>query len=242
MDAPTFDGLRAPPAPIVRGMSHPPPAPPDGSAIQAALDVLEGLDVALAMTRRLVPAPAWRVRDGGFGGLLRILIGQQLSVRAAASIWGRLDATLNPVTAEGLMELSDQDLRGLGFSASKIRHSRALAAASLSGALDFEAVGRLPHEDAVAALCAHAGVGPWTAEVYLMVCEGRIDAFPAGDVALQEALRLADSAETRPSAEALLARAEGWRPYRGVAAHLLWSFYGAVRRNEIDQSALVRCA
>ncbi len=101
------------------------------------------------------------------------------------------------------------------------------------GASTSPASAALGDEDAVAVLVGLTGVGRWTAETYLMFCEGRLDAFPGGDVALQEAMRWADRAAERPAERAAYLRAERWRPFRGVAAHLLWGCYGAVRRGEI---------
>lgn len=104
--------------------------------------------------------------------------------------------------------------------------------------MNFDGLIHLQDDEAVARLTALKGVGRWTAETYLMFCEGRLDVFPAGDVALQEAVRVADLAEARLSEKALYERAEAWRPYRGVAAHLLWAYYGRLKRGEIAPPAL----
>jgi DNA-3-methyladenine glycosylase II len=123
-----------------------------------------------------------------------------------------------------------QGLRALGLSAPKARYVRAIAEAELCGATDLAGLGALDDAAAARALCSLTGVGRWTADIYLMFCEGRRDVFPAGDLALQEGLRMAEGGSVRPSEQALLARAELWRPHRGVAAHLIWAYYGAVGR------------
>ena len=125
-------------------------------------------------------------------------------------------------------------MQRLGLSRNKARYVRGLAEAQAEGRIDFDGLRALDDEAAVAALTALKGVGRWTAETYLMFCEGRLDVFPAGDVALQEAMRWADRAEQRPTEKEAYLRAELWRPYRGVAAHLLWRCYGAVKRGEIE--------
>lgn len=103
----------------------------------------------------------------------------------------------------------------------------------MDGAIDFTHLGCLPDDEAVARLIAIRGVGRWTAETFLMFCEGRQDVFPAGDIALQEAIRWADGADVRPREKEAYLRAEAWRPHRSIAAHLLWGWYGAVKRGEI---------
>ncbi|MBE7220762.1 MAG: DNA-3-methyladenine glycosylase 2 family protein, partial [Caulobacteraceae bacterium] len=122
------------------------------------------------------------------------------------------------------------ELKLCGLSAAKLKTLRALAAARTSGALDFEALAKADAEVAHAALCALRGIGPWTADVFLLFCLGHADAFPAGDLALQEGAKLALDLETRPDAKALIAIAERWRPLRGVAAHCLWAYYSFRRK------------
>ncbi|MEA3246145.1 MAG: DNA-3-methyladenine glycosylase 2 family protein, partial [Gemmatimonadota bacterium] len=120
-----------------------------------------------------------------------------------------------------------------GLSGQKARYGREIALAQVEGRIDLDHMQTLSDEAAIAALTAIRGVGKWTAETYLMFCEGRLNVFPGGDVALQEAMRWADRAEVRPNEKQAYARAERWRPHRGVAAHLLWGWYGGVRRGEI---------
>ena len=206
---------------------------PTAAQISAARRALAGADPALARVDAIVPAFDWRNRPGGFVGLLQMIVEQQVSVAAAAAIWRRLHPGLGAVTPHTVSAADEEALRALGLSLQKARYARGMAEAHLAGAPDFAALPSLPDEDAVAALIALKGVGRWTAELYLLFCEGRPDVFPAGDLALQEALRVADRAEARPSEKQLYARADAWRPYRGVAAHMLWAYYGAVKRGEL---------
>ena len=211
-------------------MSYDPPA---AAAIAQALERLAEADPALAPLVAVTPAFEWRIRPGGLHGLSKMIVEQQVSVAAGAAIWGRLEAGLGEITVGALLATDIEHLRGFGLSGQKARYIRGLAEAVAEGRIDFEGLRRLDDNAAVAALTSLTGVGKWTAETYLMFCEGRLDVFPGGDVALQEAMRWADKAEARPDEKAAYARAEIWRPYRGVAAHLLWACYGAVRRGEI---------
>ncbi len=145
---------------------------------------------------------------------------------------------MGEVTAQTVLAHDIEALRALGLSGQKARYVTILAEAQLSGALDFERLRAMDDDAAVQALTSLKGIGRWTAEAYLMGCEGRTDLFPAGDLALQEGLRLAEGAEQRLNEKALYARAEAWRPYRGVAAHLLWSYYTGVKRGVIGPAEL----
>ena len=204
-------------------------APPGAEALADARRRLVELDPALGPLHAAVPSFEWRIRPAGFHGLARMIVEQQVSVASAAAIWGRLQARLGEVTPEAVLALPPEDLLGCGLSRPKQRYLLALAEAGV----DFEALRGLEDDDAIAVLTGLKGVGRWTAETYLMFCEGRPDVFPAGDVALQEAMRWADGLEVRPGEKAAYARAERWRPYRGVAAHLLWGGYRALRRGEL---------
>ena len=190
---------------------------------------LAARDPTLAAADAAVPPFEWRVRTPGFAGLVKMVVQQQVSVASAAAIWGRFEAGLGVVTPEAVLAMDETALRGFGLSSQKARYVRAIAEARF----DFDGLPAIADEAAIDALTAIKGVGRWTAETYLMFCEGRLDTFPAGDVALQEAVRMANHAEARLDQKGLYARAEAWRPYRGVAAHLLWAYYGAVRRGEV---------
>jgi DNA-3-methyladenine glycosylase II len=206
------------------------PSPADIAAARASLAVA---DPALARVHAQMPPFEWRLRPGGFEGLFRMIVEQQVSVAAAASIWARVVAGLGEVTPQAVLALDIETLRGFGLSGQKARYGHEIARAQTDGLIDFDHLERLSDEKAIARLTAIKGVGKWTAETFLMFCEGRLDVFPGGDVALQEAMRWADGADVRPSEKAAYARAEIWRPHRGVAAHLLWGWYGAVKRGEV---------
>ncbi len=201
--------------------------------IDAARTALAALDPALAVAHAATPLWAWRSRPGGFAGLVKMVVEQQVSVAAANAIWTRFEAGLGEVTPEAVLARDVDNLKLYGLSAPKARYAHAIAEAHIAGRVNFDRLCDLDDEAATAALVCIKGVGRWTAETYLMFTEGLFDMFPAGDVALQEALRVADGAPTRLTQKDLYARAEGWRPYRGVAAHLLWAYYGGIKRGEI---------
>jgi DNA-3-methyladenine glycosylase II len=201
--------------------------------IDAARLALAALDPALATAHAATPPFEWRHRPGGFAGLVKMVVEQQVSVAAAAAIWKRFEEGLGAVTPDLVLARDIDGLKRYGLSAPKARYAHAIAQAHLGGHVDLEHLRDLDDDAALAALVSIKGVGRWTAETYLMFCEGRTDLFPAGDIALQEGLRLAEGAPARLSEKALYARAEAWRPYRGVAAHLLWAYYGGVKRGEI---------
>jgi DNA-3-methyladenine glycosylase II len=190
------------------------------------------LDPVMAELVAMGVRPPLRRREPGFTGLAAIVVGQQVSVASARAIWGRLTARVPELSPAAFMATPDEALKGAGLSAPKLRTLRAAATAALEGSLDFDALASLPADEAHARLTPVKGVGPWTADIYLLFCLGHADAFPSGDLALQEAVRLADGLDVRPDAKALLARAEIWRPWRGVAAKLLWAYYAVAKSRE----------
>ena len=156
------------------------------------------------------------------------------AVAAAAAIWKRVvDGLGGEITPQAVLARDPAELRTFGLSGQKARYAHEIARAHVEGRIDFGHLERLSDEEAIARLVAIKGVGQWTAETFLMFCEGRQDVFPAGDIALQEAMRWAEGATLRPTAKQASARAEIWRPHRSVAAHLLWGWYGAVKRGEV---------
>lgn len=176
--------------------------------------------------------PPLRRRAPGFEGLCAIVVSQQVSVASARAIESRLLARFAPLDAAALAAAPEEDLRACGLSAPKMRTLRACAEAILERRLDLDALATGDAEAAHAALTAIRGIGPWTADIYLLFCLGHPDAFPAGDLALQEAARLAFGLKKRPDARRLDALAQAWRPWRAVAARLLWSFYGVAKARE----------
>ena len=211
----------------------PTPAPIETDAdLAAALDRLVAADPRLEAVLAVGGTPPLRKRAGGLEGLMRIVVSQQLSTSSAEAIWGRLRAAYEPFEHGALLAASETELRAVGLSGPKMRSLRAIAEAVAQGRIDFDALATGSAEDAHAMLTAVHGIGPWTADIYLLFCLGHPDAWPAGDLALQEGARVALDLGARPSAKELVALAEGWRPWRGVAARLLWAYYGALKRRE----------
>ncbi|RZI98292.1 MAG: DNA-3-methyladenine glycosylase 2 family protein [Brevundimonas sp.] len=202
--------------------------------IDAARNTLVALDPLLARAHAQTPAFAWRRRVGGFEGLFHMIVDQQVSLASAAAIWARVEAGLGgEVTPDRMLATPIETLRTMGLSIQKATYGHEIARAQAEGRIDFDHLEQLSDEEAIARLVAIKGVGKWTAETFLMFCEGRRDVFPAGDIALQEAMRWADGAVGRPKEKDAYARAEAWRPHRSVAAHLLWGWYGTVKRGEV---------
>lgn len=193
--------------------------------LKAGLAELIARDPAIARAVAEGSVPTLRRRPEGLEGLAWIVIGQQVSVASAEAIYGRFKAAFPDMRAERLREADEAAFRAAGLSGPKIRTLRAVADAVASGALRLDALGAMPADDAHAALVAVHGIGPWTADIYLLFCLGHADAFAAGDLALQEGARLVHGLAERPSAKALTAMAEAWRPWRGVAAKVLWAHY-----------------
>jgi len=190
--------------------------------MRAALDALIERDPRLARIEQAAGPLPWRVRSGGFAGFLQIVVGQQISNQAALAIWLRLAALPGASTPEGLLALDEAALRAAGLSRPKVAHARSLAAAFASGQLSGPALERLSDAEALAAITAVRGLGPWTAEVYLLFAEQRRDVFPAGDVAVAGAAADIMGLSSRPDPRALRTLAECWRPSRALAARLLW--------------------
>ncbi|KJV41869.1 DNA-3-methyladenine glycosylase [Brevundimonas sp. KM4] len=213
------------------------PFAPTPDDIAAARRALVAADPALVRVDAQTPPLEWRLRVGGFEGLFRMIVEQQVSVASAASVWARLREGMGGITPELLLAHDLDQLRGMGLSRQKATYGQGIARAQIAGEIDLEHLANLDDEAAIASLTALKGVGLWTAEAYLMMCEGRLDVFPGGDVALQEAIRWADGAEVRPDQKGAYARAEVWRPYRAVATHLLWAWYTGVKRGEIALDA-----
>lgn len=173
----------------------------------------------------LTGVPALRQREAGFAGLAAIVVGQQLSTQSAAAIWGRLAAAFDPFHHDALRRSRAERLGRLGLSAAKIRTLKGIAHDIARGRVDLDALAVLDADAAHASLTAIHGIGPWTADLYLLFCLGHADAWPGGDLALQEALRLGFGLRARPDARAMAKLGESWRPWRGAAAHLLWAYY-----------------
>lgn len=191
-------------------------------SLRASLDALGAIEplFASAVTRIGYPAP--RVREPGYETLLRTIVGQQVSIAAAASVWAKLEQELGPGCAPEVLLSRDHDtLRACGFSRQKQGYARSLAELVVSGALNLA---NLPADDeeAIAELVRIKGIGRWSAEIYLLFAEGRTDIWPAGDLAVQvEVGRIMGLAE-RPDEKAIRLLAEAWRPHRSAAAIFAW--------------------
>jgi DNA-3-methyladenine glycosylase II len=201
-------------------------------------DVDAGVRQLVAQDPRLAPVvavagrPALRRRPGGFAGLAQIIVAQQLSTASAGAIWARLTGAFDPLAPERIRRARAATLGRIGLSGAKIRALKAIATDIHKNGLDLDALADLPADDAHRALTALHGVGPWTADIYLLFCLGHADAWPAGDLAVQEAMRLAFHLKARPTAKEMGPLAELWRPLRGVAALILWSYYRALKKRD----------
>jgi DNA-3-methyladenine glycosylase II len=195
------------------------------AAFRAAAERLAGADVHL---RRLVEehgVPPYWSRPAGFPTLVLLILEQQVSLASAAAAFRRLEDRTGAVTPESLLASSVDDLRSDGFSRQKTRYTRALAEAVLDGGLDLDALERLPDDEIGARLMSLPGIGPWTADVYLLACLHRPDVWPVGDRALQVAVAETLELERVPDQAALVGIGERWRPHRSTAARLLWHGY-----------------
>jgi DNA-3-methyladenine glycosylase II len=200
--------------------------------LHKALSRLVKADPCLQPMLEKAGRPNLRRRPAGFPGLCAIVVSQQLSTSSARAIWARLEAAFDPFHHDELRRARAPKLARLGLSKPKIKTLKAIATAVSKGGIDLEALGGMEADEAHNALVALHGIGPWTADIYLLFCLGHADAFPAGDLALQEAARIAFGLKTRPDPKQMIARAEAWRPWRGVAAHLLWAYYAAIKRRD----------
>jgi DNA-3-methyladenine glycosylase II len=193
-------------------------------SLRAAARELGVADPTLgASLERYGPPPLW-AREPSFGTLVHLILEQQVSLASAQATFDRLTAALGVVEPDVFLTLGDDELRAIGFSRQKAGYGRALAAALQDG-FDLQALARLPDEDVRTALIAHRGIGRWTADIYLTMCLLRPDVWPNGDRALATAARDLFQLEQLPSDAELDAMADRWRPYRAVAARMLWFDY-----------------
>jgi DNA-3-methyladenine glycosylase II len=200
--------------------------------LAGAVEKLVALDPKVGEILVLSGPPPLRRRAGGFAGLASIVCSQQVSTASAAAIWGRLELAFKPFDHHAILAARTPKLQRAGLSMPKIKTFREIARTVRDGGIDLEALHEMPADEAHAKLVAIKGIGPWTADIYLLFCIGHADAFPSGDLALQEAARLAFRKRQRPTAKQLEKIAESWRPYRGVAARILWAYYAANKRRD----------
>ena len=200
--------------------------------LEDAIHVLVEQDPRLKPVFELTGMPALRQREPGFAGLAAIICGQQLSTASAAAIWGRLTAAFDPFDHAALLKARVDRLGRLGLSAAKIKTLKNIARELVAERLNLDV---LAEEDADAAhntLTSLHGIGPWTADIYLLFCLGHGDAWPAGDLAVQEAVKIGLRLKTRPTPKQMVPLAEPWRPLRGAAAHLWWAYYRVLKKRE----------
>jgi DNA-3-methyladenine glycosylase II len=216
---------------------------PGRNRLATQTDLDRAIKVLVKQDRRLRPIlaatgmPALRKREPGFAGLARIVVGQQLSAASANAIWNRLSGAYDPFHHDSIGRATAVRLGKLGLSAAKIKTLKLLAKEIRSARLDLNALGELDADEAHKILTALHGVGPWTADVYLLFCLGHSDAWPAGDLALQDAVRVGLALESRPTTKEMIAVAEVWRPFRGAAAHLWWAYYRVAPRPAIPRKS-----
>ncbi len=201
--------------------------------IEAGLAALAGIDPRLkAVIAEAGPVPL-RLAEPGFAGLSQIVVSQMVSRASASAIWGRIEALGIPLTPEHYRGMTPEAALACGLSRAKAGTLFRLAEAAHSGAIDLMAVAHLPAPQAIAALTGIKGIGPWTAEIYLMFCGGHPDIFPAGDVALRAAVGRAFGMERRPDMRETAAISAPWSPWRSVAARLFWAYYALQEKREV---------
>jgi DNA-3-methyladenine glycosylase II len=198
--------------------------------IRSIDDISDGLDELCVIDPRLVDVRAaagevpLRLTEPGFESLASIIVSQQVSRASADAIFGRLTRLVDPLTPQGLLSAGEDMFREAGLSRPKQKTLLAIARAVADG-LDLHHLCGLEAGDAVGRMTSISGIGPWTAECYLLFSAGHPDVFPARDVALQAAVGHAFGLESRPGEKALIALAESWTPWRGVASRLFWAYY-----------------
>ena len=204
----------------------------DPANLKKAMQHLAKVDPDFARAIEEVGHPELRIVPSGFGGLMRSICGQQVSVYAARAIWLRLEEAVPSMEPADFLKMTDEQLRAVGLSASKVKYGRSLATDIVEGRIDFAALEALDDTAAVAMLTQAKGIGPWTAEIYLMFAHARADIMPGLDLGLVIAAQHLKKLRKRPDAKGLLKIAEQWRPWRSAAALLLWHY----RRNMPDWS------
>ncbi|RDE05835.1 DNA-3-methyladenine glycosylase family protein [Sphingomonas aracearum] len=194
--------------------------------LRAALEALAAIEPGFAAGLERAGFPEPRIREPGYATLLRTIVGQQVSVAAAAAVWRKLEQVVgSPHDPEAIARATDEQLREAGLSRQKAGYARSLAEEVTSGRLALQ---HLPGDDeeAIAALVRVKGIGRWSAEIYLLFAEGRPDIWPAGDLAVQVEIGHLLGHPARPSEKLVRELAEGWRPHRGAAAIFAWHHYG----------------
>ncbi len=197
----------------------------DEDVIRNGLSHLATKDKYIAAGLELVGYPKPRIRPHGFSTLLNIIVGQQISTKAAASIFGRLHDIMGDDTAEALLDLSIDEIRAAGMSLRKAEYATGVAKAIINGELDVEALPLMDDMAVINELIKLRGIGKWSGEIYAMFSLGRRDIFPADDIALQESFKRLKSLNIRPTGKEIRKLTEDWAPWRSVGALFLWHYY-----------------
>ena len=203
--------------------------------IESEADLAEGVDWLIRHEPRFAQVidvtglPPLRRAEGGLPGLLRIITEQMISLQAADAIWQRIARELAPLDPPSILRRRHATLMKLGLSGAKSRTFHALARAAHRGEFRVDSLDRHSDEEVIAMLVAFPGIGPWTADIYVLSCLGRADAWPTGDLALQASATDLFGLEKRPDSRVMRGLAEAWRPWRSVAARLLWAHYRSLR-------------
>lgn len=194
------------------------------SDLARAVEELIRIDPRMARIVEATGVPPLRRRPAGLQGLARIIVGQQVSTASAEAIWKRLDTAFPSLSPDDILTATDETLgRTIGLSAAKMKSLRHIATEIAEGRLDLSALADLPADEAHVRLTALRGVGPWTADVYLLFCLGNADAWPAADLGIQEGLKRGLRLDARPNTKETVLLGERWRPLRGAAAHVWWA-------------------
>lgn len=197
----------------------------NSTSLSDAVEILCQRDANLqAVVNEYGMPPLW-AREPGFPTLIHIILEQQVSLASAKACFDKLNSALEGLNPESFLSLSDDALLSFGFSRQKTRYSRIAAEAILDKSLDLEEMADLPDDEVFSQLTALTGIGPWTANIYLLMALGRSDVWPVGDLALEVALKNLLGLDQRPRGEEFQELADGWRPHRAVAARILWHYY-----------------
>ena len=178
------------------------------------------------------PPPLWE-REQGFHTLIHIILEQQVSLASAKAAYNRLEEAVDRLEPENFLKLTDEELKQIGFSRQKTRYGRELANAIIDGSLDLSGLDKLEDKDAKVQLMKVKGIGPWTADIYLLMALGRPDIWPEGDLALEVAIQRLKGWLRRPTPEEARNMSDEWQPWRAVAARLLWHFYLSERKKDV---------
>jgi len=201
------------------------PAPLTPKTFSRAIQYLCASDPDLALIHTTLDPPPFWTRKPGFASLILIILEQQISLASARASFDRLRQTVSPLTPDQFLKLDDRRLKSCGFSRQKIGYGRNLAAAIVEGHLNLPALADMNDKSARSELVSVKGIGPWTADIYLLTVLGRPDIWPKEDLALAVAAQRIKQLDSRPTPRELEKLSMEWKPWRAVAARLLWHFY-----------------